>query len=309
MKEYLQLFRGSAFNGAFAVYKRTLVSNVLMNLLIYSISGAILIPLLLSGLGWELADLLNFQEKIKETFSAITPGSNPMEIFLQLFGSVNYAYIFLAALVAIIISAYKNVALYKLNDNEVRDANRNMLDALKDGFSEKVISMIGLTFVLGLLMVVVILGYGLIVYLLYSMAVFAGILFGFILFFFVAIFIIRFSFASPALVHGNMGVFEAINYSFRNITWKRAGLLFLLGVVVVIISMILGMIVALLIKLTGIDSPTAGMPQMIANQAIQNVINSLIGAFFFASFTAIYFRYSDDSDGEEKSLEEHFISN
>jgi uncharacterized membrane protein (DUF485 family) len=308
MKEYLQLFRGSAFTGAFSLYKRILLSNLMMNVLIFVVSGAILLPLILNGLGWELADLLSFRQKLQEMFSHITPGSNPLESFMQLFGAINYAYIFLAGLIALLVSGYKNVAFYRLNDNEVRHGNRSFLTALKEGFSEKMFSMIGLSFVLGLIMLVVFLVYALVVYLLYSAAAFIGIIFGFILFFVVSIFLIRFMFASPALVHGNMGIFESINYSFRSITWKRAALLFLMGIVAFIVSALLGMIIGLLTNLMGLNAEGASFTMLCIGQVIETITNAIISAFFIAAFTAIYFRYSDDSDEESQGIEEHFIN-
>lgn len=308
MKEYLQLFRGSAFSGAMALFKRILLPNLLMNLILAILTGAVVFPLLLAGLGWELSDVLNIQEKMKEMAGSIQPGSNPMDAFGQMFGNINFAFIFLAVIVMILFSAYKNVALYKLNDNEVRNSNSNFLDALKGGISENVFSMIGLSFAVGLLVIVIFLVYMLIVYLLYSMASFIGIIFGFILFFFMAIFIIRFMISSPALVHGNMGVFEAINYSFKSITWKRAGLLFLMGLVVIVISLIVGGVLGLITNAIGLTGTGVSIPLMIANQILQTIVNSIISAFFFAAVSAIYFRYSEDSDGEEQNIEEHFIS-
>ncbi len=308
MKEYLQLFRGSAFTGAFGLYKRILLSNIIMNVLIFLVSGAILLPLILNGLGWELADLLSFRQKLQEMFSHITPGSNPLESFMQLFGSINYAYIFLAGLIALLVSGYKNIAFYRLNDNEVRHGNRSFLTALKEGFSEKMFAIIGLSFVLGLIMLVVFLVYALVVFLLYSVAAFIGIIFGFILFFVVSIFLIRFMFASPAMVHGNMGIFESINYSFKNITWKRAALLFLMGIVAFIVSALLGMIIGLLTNLMGLNAEGASFTMLCIGQVIETLTNSIISAFFLAAFTAIYFRYSDDSDEESQGIEEHFIN-
>jgi hypothetical protein len=308
MKEYLQLFRGSAFTGAFSLYKRILLSNLILNALIFVVSGAILLPLILNGLGWELTDLLSFRQKLQEMFSHITPGSNPFESFMQMFGTINYAYIFLATLVALLVSGYKNVAFYRLNDNEVRHANNSFLTALKEGFSEKMFAMIGLSFVLGLIMVVIFLVYGLIVFLLYSIAAFIGILFGFILFFITAIFLIRFMFATPALVHGNMGIFESINYSFRNITWKRAALLFLMGIVAFIVSAIFGMVIGLIMKLAGLNGENASFTMLCIGQLIETITNAVVSAFFFAAFTAIYFRYSEDEDAEVENIEEHFIN-
>lgn len=308
MKEYLQLFRGSAFSGAFMLYKRILLSNIIMNVVIFLISGAILLPLILNGLGWELSDLLGFRQKLQEMFSHITPGSNPLEGFMQLFGTVNYAYIFLAGIVALLVSGYKNVAFYRLNDNEVRSGDRSFLKALKDGFAEKVFTMIGLSFILGLIMLVVFLVYALVVFLLYSAAAFLGIIFGFILFFVVSIFLIRFMFASPAMIHGNMGVFESINYSFKNITWKRAALLFLMGIVAFIVSAILGMIIGLLTNLMGLNAEGASFTMLCIGQVIDTITNAIISAFFLAAFTAIYFRYSADNEEETQGIEEHFVN-
>jgi len=157
-------------------------------------------------------------------------------------------------------------------------------------------------------MVVVFLVYALVVYLLYAAAAFIGIIFGFILFFVVSIFLIRFMFASPALVHGNMGVFESINYSFRNITWKRAALLFLMGIVSFIVSALLGMIIGLLTNLMGLNVEGASFTMLCIGQVIETITNSVIAAFFLASFTAIYFRYSDDEEEEPQGIEEHFIN-
>lgn len=308
MKEYLQLFRGAAFNGAFVLFKRILISNLVINLILAILTAAVVFPLVLAGLGWELADVLNFQEKIKEMASSIQPGTNPLEIMAQMFGDINLGYVFLALLVLLLFTAYKNVVLYRLNDAEVRQSNPSFLDALKSGLSEKIFSMIGLSFMLGLLIGAIILVYILVVFLLYSMATYLGVILGFILFFFVAIFIIRFMMASPALIHGNMGVFESISYSFKHITWKRAGLLFLMGLVVIIISAIVGGIIGLITGAVGLKGGNVSIPLMFTNQLVQTIVDSIIGAFLLSAFSAIYFRYSEDADGEEQNIEEHFIS-
>ncbi len=307
MKEYLQLFRGSAFNGSITLLRRILLPNLVITILLTLVSLAAIFPLILKGFGWGISDLMNFGERMKEVFSNMSQGQQPMEIMGQLFTTINFGYLALAFIVALLLGAYRYCVFFKLNDNEVRGSNNKIGDAIKGGFSEKVLSMIGLYFILMILMVVVLLIYGLFVGLLMAASKILGVLIAFILFFVVAILIIRFLIAPAALMHGNMGVFDALGYSFKNITWKRAGILLLMSLVFIIAFFIVSMIIG---AITGafLGHAEMNMTYLIISQIISAIINAILAAFLFTSFTAIYFRYSDDSDGEETNIEEHLIN-
>ncbi len=307
MREYLLLFRGQAFNGALALMKRILLSNILIVVLMSIVATSAIFPLLLNGFGWTIADVAGLKDKMQDVFKALSEGGNPWDVIGQLFGQINYAFLALAALLGVLFSVYQYVTLFKLNDNEVRTGNRNVLDAFKMGFSEKIIAMLGLYFILFLIFAVGIGVYIFALVLISGVSKFMAVLLGFFLFFVLIGFIIRFAIAPSALIHGNMGVFESIQFSMQKITWKRAGILFLMGLVMIVASMIIGGILGSVIAMAGLSNATT-TPIFMLNQVIQSAIGAIVGSFMYAAYTALYFRYSDDERDEIANVEDHLIN-
>jgi MFS family permease len=136
-----------------------------------------------------------------------------------------------------------------------------------------------------------------------------GIIIGFIGFFFLLFFILRFSLGFAAIVHGKMSISEAFAYSFTKITFKRAAMLFLMGIVTLVVmgiaSGIGGMIVHLIVNREHSDP----MTYYLVNQIFGTIMGVIVSTFIFTGSSALYFRYSDDEDQDNDELSEHLINN
>jgi hypothetical protein len=121
-----------------------------------------------------------------------------------------------------------------------------------------------------------------------------GIVVGFLGFFVVLILLIRFILAPAAIVHGNMGVMEAFSYSFRNLTMKRAAMLGLMGLVVLIIAGIISAVANTLVL--ALISKDGNSPIIFysVQQLIGTLLGTLVSAFMYSGLSALYFRYSED---------------
>lgn len=306
MREYLQLFRDQAFNGAFVLMKRVLLSNIIIAVILSIVSILLVVPLILKGIGWSFADLVGLKEKMESMSKNVTEPDDIRNFFMQMLGEINFGYLAIAMLVAILFSAYQYVVFFRLNDNTVRENNTGIVDALRMSFTSKVFSMIGLYLSLVAISALTFILFGILIGVLIALSKILGILIGFILFFVVLLFIIRFMISPAALIHGNMGIGAAISYSFNKITWKRAGILFLMGLVFMIAASMVSFTVS---SITGaiFGFNNTNMTAIVISQVIAGALGAVLGAFLYCSLTSIYFRYSDDMR-DDNAIEDHLIS-
>jgi hypothetical protein len=104
-----------------------------------------------------------------------------------------------------------------------------------------------------------------------------------------------------------MGIMESIQFSFKKITWKRGGILFLMGLVFgIALMMVSGLISSITVAIFGISNTTT--TSFVISQILSSVIGAVLSAFFFSALTAIYFRYSDDQNEDSSQVEEHLIN-
>jgi hypothetical protein len=306
MKEYLLKFRSQAFDGAIALFKRILLHNILLNFVMTVISLAIITPLMLKSFGWTLSDFINLGNRMKEASQTAGSGNNPFEIFTGVFEIKDPLFFVLAIILGLIIYCWIFYTFMKLNDNEVRTRNNSFISALAASFSSKIFSILVYSVLYAIFYTIVLLVYMFLVSMLVSVSKVAGILIGFIGFFVVAIFMIRFTLGLPAIVHGNMSISQAISFSYKNLTWKRSALIFL-------ISIILGLAMALLLGILTfvifliINKDTESIRNYVIQQIFSSLAGSIIGAFIYASMTTLYFRYSDDMV-EEMDVKDHLIN-
>lgn len=307
MKEYLQLFRDQAFSGAFSLMKRILVPNILISMILGIVSILAIMPLILKGLGWTFADLFAFNERLQEIITEVKDGDNFESLIMAEFGQISKIYLAIAIILSVLFSAYQYLVFLTLNDQAVRNNNTNILNALKSAFTLKIFTMTGLFITMMLLFTGFFLLYVLILTPLMMFNSVLGALIGFILFFALLLMIIRLMIAPAAMVHGKMGIIESIAYSFKKITWKRAGILFLLGLIfIVAFVMTYSLIGSITGAIFGIGN--MNMNAIVIGQIISSAIGAVLSAFLYSSLTAIYFRYSSDNVDTDENIEEHLIS-
>jgi hypothetical protein len=306
MKEYLQKFRAQAFEGSMSLFKRILVSNFILNVITTLIILAVMVPLLLKTFGWQIADMMNFKEKMQQATVIAQTGGDPADIFRSIFDVIDPFYLCLMIIIGICIYCWMINVFLKLNDNEVRSGNRNFVSALSSSFSGNILSILGFLLVYSILYSIVILVFMFLIVMLVSVSKVMGVLLGFIGFFVIVILMLRFSLGLPAIVHGRMNIADAISFSFKHITMKRAGLIFLFALILAILagilSVIINMIVLAIIGKDGGDTITA----LIVQQVLSSVSGAIIGAFIYAAMTALYFRYSSDETGEQ-DVKDHLV--
>jgi membrane-anchored glycerophosphoryl diester phosphodiesterase (GDPDase) len=120
---------------------------------------------------------------------------------------------------------------------------------------------------------------------------------------------VRFSLVLPAIIHDNLSMSEAFGFSFQKITFKRAGLIFLIGIVFIIATSMVTGIFSLIINLALGNNENLLMVSFIINQGFSLIIGGLSGAFIFAALSALYYRYTEHGkdDSEEENFDAHVI--
>ena len=135
-----------------------------------------------------------------------------------------------------------------------------------------------------------------------------GIFIGFVGIFFLMFFILRFSLGFAAIVHGKMSINEAFAYSFTKITFKRAAMLFLMGIVTLVVMGIAGGIGGMIVHLLVSRDHSDPMIYYVVNQIFGTIMGVIVSTFIFTGSSALYFRYSADEDQENEELSEHLIN-
>lgn len=305
MNDYLLKFRDQVFDGAFSLFKRTLGPNLVITIIFSILNLLVILPLMLIGLGISLGDIKSMKLKTEDLQGKVDSMDDIIDIFRPFFDHVNIPVVLLAVLVAALIYSWMQYAYLKLNDNEVRTGNRNFANAIMRSFSAGILKLLGLVILMYLITVAIFGIFFLLISLLMSVSSVMGILVGFIGFFVVLIFVIRFVLAIPALIHGNLSIGQSLSYSLKYMTWKRAALLMLMGIVFIIVAVIVSAIFAFILSST-IGSKSLDNPVFFGVQSlVESIAEALTGAFVYASLTALYFRYSSDEGQTDES--EHLI--
>jgi hypothetical protein len=306
MKEYLQEFRNQAFEGSIKLFRRILIPYFVLNVIIAVISLTVLVPLLLKAFGWELADFLSLSEKMQEASQVARNGGDPMEIFTNIFGSIQPLFIILYIITGILVHCWLINAFFTLNDNEVRHGSRSFAKALAASFNGRILNIFGYLLAYCLFTFVLVLVFIFLIVMLVSISKIIGVILGFIGFFAIIIYLFRFSLGLPALVHGHMNFGDAIAFSYRHITWKRAGLIFLVFLILFILFAILSYILNLMVfAVLGKEGNSPGM-MLVVQQVLSAITGGILGAFIYAAMSALYFRYSSDEETEQEA-KDHLV--
>jgi hypothetical protein len=307
MKDYLLKFRSGAFDGAISLFKRILIPNFILSIIISLAGLVILTPLALEAFNMNLKDLINMGENMQEFSQKARSGEDVSAIFSNLFSSFNVLFVCLMFVVGLIVYSWMFNAYFQLNDNEVKNKDNNFLHALSMSFSKKTFTILGYMLIYFLIYLAVLMLFVALFFMLIKVASVIGGLVAFILFFVVLIFMLRFSLGFAAIVHGNMSVSEALSFSLRKLTWKRAGLIFLIGIILLIAMMLISLIISMITLAIVNKETSSSLTFLIVSQILNTITSAIIGSFIYASMTALYFRYSTD-EIEDEHMDRHFIS-
>ena len=270
MKNYLAQFRDQVFNGSLNLYKRIFLRSLAINFFISLISVLAITPLILKMFNWSFSDLLNLQTRVQEISELVRKGEDPATAFDGLIGNINYLYALPMFLIAIFISIWSMHIYYLLC----------------------IVSVVIFMFIVVLLMQVIQI---------------LGILIGFVGFFFLLFFMARFSLGFAAIVHGKMSVSDAFAYSFHHINMKRAAMLLLMGIMLIVVFAIVSGIGGLILSLF-ISSNADPMIFYSVKQVFGSLMSAVVVSFIYTSSSALYFRYSNDSlDEDDDDISEHLI--
>ncbi len=306
MREYLQHFRENpAFESTFKLYKRILVPNIILSIILMVVSVIVVLPLVAAAFGIGITELADFNKEMQAKLISISKsGSDPLDFFKSFFGTINLAYVVLAIVLGSIISMWQYNLFYTLNDNEIRHFDNSFVNALKKSFNDKLIKLILLSLLLLLILIGVIIVFALLMGLMIAVSKGLGIFLMFIGIFVLCFYLIRLSLSYAALIHGDMGLLESIKFSYNKITFKRAVFIFLIMLVIAIISGIVSSIIILPISSALVNNSFAAF---ITTQIISSVISALLTAFFFSASSALYFRYSNDQVEDNESVKDHLV--
>ncbi|MDP2175385.1 MAG: hypothetical protein Q8K70_05685 [Bacteroidota bacterium] len=307
MNSFLSKFRSQVFEGAIDLFKKVFVQHLFLYLIITIISLLIVMPLMIYGLGWTLTDLINIEQTSQTIIEGINKGADPEELILGLFSNVNYGILFLAGIISLFINSFSYIVFLKINQNKVFDTNFTLVDHIKSTSFSAILKMIGFYFLLMLLISASFLLFFVIIFRIALLSKVLAILLGFFGFFFVCIFLCRFTLALPALIHGNLSITNAFGYSFVNLTWKRAGLLFLMSIALFIAFGVISAILSLITLPLKSDAGEISYIYFALQQVTSFIAGIVMLSFSFSALSALYYRYSADENQEEDNIEKHLI--
>ena len=296
MNQYQFHFKDQAFNGAVMVFKKTWPVAILISLVISLFNSVIQLPLLLKMMHWDFETLNTLQSRLQEISQIMQKNGDPSSEIESLFGQMNYVMILPFAAIACFLYAWNIELFFQLTQNEIKHQTRSIGLIFKQSFSNQIVTQIVFLIVFGLLMVISFMLFMLIVTTLAKMASILGVLVGFIGFFVWLMLMLRFLLAPAAIALGKYKLNEAFGFSYQNITFKRAAMIGLIGVVVLIGLAILGYAFgALSIPVSNAIGKQFGTAaSYISLQLLNALIGGISNAFIFACSAALYYRYSND---------------
>lgn len=306
MKDYLLQFRDQAFQASFGLYKRLIPSSFIATLLIGLVLLLIVTPLTLLTLGYGATEFLAYQQDLQSLQRNVMENQNNMEaiseLYMAQFSNVQSFLVLPLMLIVLFVYAWASHFYLLLSDNEIRFGSSHVMQAFKQSFSSKILSIAGFFILYILIQISVSLIFGLIFFALSSVSAVLAVLVGFVGFFVMLAFLLRFTIAIPAIVHGNMGVVQAISYSLSRLTWKRGAMLLLMAILAIIVLIIVAVILGGIFG--GSDSTELTVKGFILQEIGSFIISVLFITYFTAAMSTLYFRYSDDSTDDES---EHLV--
>lgn len=306
MKDYLLLFRDQAFQASFKLYKRLLPGSFIATILIGLILLIVVTPLTLLTMGYGATEFITYQQDMMTLQKTVLENQQDFEAISEAytaqFSNMQNALILPVFLIVLFVYSWACNFYLTLSNNEIRTGSTKVFSALRASFSSKIFKIAGFFVLYTLIQISVTLIFGLIFYLLSTVSSLLAVFVGFIGFFVLLAFLLRFTIAIPAIVHGDMGVVQAISFSLSRVTWKRGGMLLLMGILSLIVLIIFAIILGGI--LSSSDASEFSIGSFIGQQITSLIISILFVTYFIAAMSTLYFRYSDDSTEDDT---EHLI--
>ncbi len=306
MKDYLLLFRDQAFQASFKLYKRLLPGSFIATILIGLILLIVVTPLTLLTMGYGATEFITYQQDMMTLQKTVLENQQDFEAISEAytaqFSNMQTALVLPVFLIVLFVYSWACNFYLTLSNNEIRTGSTKVFSALRASFSSKIFKIAGFFVLYTLIQISVTLIFGLIFFLLSSVSSLLAVLVGFIGFFVLLAFLLRFTIAIPAIVHGDMGVVQAISFSLSRVTWKRGGMLLLMGILSLIVLIIFAVILGSV--LSSSDATELSIGSFIGQQITSLIISILFVTYFIAAMSTLYFRYSDDSTEDDT---EHLI--
>lgn len=306
MKDYLLLFRDQAFQASFKLYKRLLPGSFIATILIGLILLIVVTPLTLLTMGYGATEFITYQQDMMTLQKTVLENQQDFEAISEAytaqFSNMQTALVLPVFLIVLFVYSWACNFYLTLSNNEIRTGSTKVFSALRASFSSKIFKIAGFFVLYTLIQISVTLIFGLIFYLLSTVSSLLAVFVGFIGFFVLLAFLLRFTIAIPAIVHGDMGVVQAISFSLSRVTWKRGGMLLLMGILSLIVLIIFAIILGGI--LSSSDASEFSIGSFIGQQITSLIISILFVTYFIAAMSTLYFRYSDDSTEDDT---EHLI--
>lgn len=306
MKDYLLLFRDQAFQASFKLYKRLLPGSFIATILIGLILLIVVTPLTLLTMGYGATEFITYQQDMMTLQKTVLENQQDFEAISEAytaqFSNMQTALVLPVFLIVLFVYSWACNFYLTLSNNEIRTGSTKVFSALRASFSSKIFKIAGFFVLYTLIQISVTLIFGLIFYLLSTVSSLLAVFVGFIGFFVLLAFLLRFTIAIPAIVHGDMGVVQAISFSLSRVTWKRGGMLLLMGILSLIVLIIFAVILGSV--LSSSDATELSIGSFVGQQITSLIISILFVTYFIAAMSTLYFRYSDDSTEDDT---EHLI--
>jgi MFS family permease len=178
------------------------------------------------------------------------------------------------------------------------------LKRFKNSFSSQLFTILGFMVIYYLLSFASFTIFMFIVVMLMQLSNVLGVLIGFVGFFFLLFFLLRFSLGFAAIVHGKMSISGAFGFSFTHITFKRAAMLLLMGMVTLVVMAIASGIGGVLVHLFVNREHSDPMTYYVVNQIFGTIMGVIVSTFIYTGSSALYFRYSNDEEQSDVELSE-----
>ena len=287
MNSIVERFKSDFFDATFELTKAVFWKAVAIYFITLVAYFILFVPALFLGFGIGMDEILLISEASKDPskLHEITGIFTAQEISAKLVATA----VILITL-SLLLMAWSYTAYFSLNDQHIRTNSSDLSLALKEGLSPKIWSMMGASFLIILIYILL-------------MIVAAGSfsasgLLGFVLLLAGLGFLFKFSVAIPSIVHGNQGGLSSILYSSNSISIGKAYKLFgicILLIIVLIVAMLIVTGIIWVISLIPILGPIIGT---LLNYALQ----AGMSIFMIAGLSGLYFRYSEEDIIENDAI-------
>ena len=199
-------------------------------------------------------------------------------------------------IIGIIAGSWMNNLMFLIIDDHIKSDSFEFNKVFKKSFDKRVFKVIG-----AMLLMYLIFG------ILGVLMAFSVNVSGWLTFVLAIVFILvafRLIIVIPAVILGDLPVFESISFSVKHITFGRSLKLFLLAVLSYVVMLVMLLVIGL-ISTVFVMIPYIGPVFQIV---LQFSIIGIFASLFISSMAGIYYRYAPIIDDESLNIEDHLVS-